>query len=719
MPYTINLTDGSLLTTIADATIDTSTSLQLLGRNFAGYGGILATDFVHLLENFSNTSAPPSPLVGQLWYNTSSATVEVWNGTAWTSVGGASSGSIQITDTTADGFGLLFYDPIAPVNSKHYRIRVRDDSPYAGHLVVESLNDDLTINTLVLDTDNVGNFRITGRTSLLQGATAYGPGGWSSANVGKQMLLTSTASSNPGLGITDITGSNLWGIYNTSGTLSFAAMPAYTDGATNPTPVLTLTSSGARGITQATSDNSTYLATTAYVQAHVLGGGGGGGGGIGGTYYASDSGTANALVATLSPVPTSLASLQGFPINIKVANANTGATTFNPNALGATAVVDFAGRPLGAGVLNSGGIFTFIYNGTAFQLLSDTDTFVDSALGGIVLDGSGNTNGGNLLIKGNGATTPNKYINVLNGVLRVVNSAYTAAILQLSDAGDLSLIRNFNATGISSFGTSGQFYINPSNAGNQLLNFAASQYLQFQPGFGFALATTGAIELAAPGGVDVSAGLAVAGSQTVAGNLQTTGVTFFGSSGQFYMQPAGGNPFLAFASSQYLQFNPSFGFILNTTGGFQITAPGGVDISNGLTALGTITGGGKIRATTGAFGSGDLNCCTLLNDFVNGSVGGNGQYFYHREPNGVIIQAYVGASTTGADFINFPNAFPNACSEIIASEGNPEGWSGSQPTIFGCQQLSTTNFALYVMRWNGSGFFLAPGISYRYIAVGY
>ena len=71
MAYTITLTDGTLLTTIPDGTINTSnTSLALPGRNFAGYGQYVATDFVHSLENFASTSPPENALVGQLWYDT-------------------------------------------------------------------------------------------------------------------------------------------------------------------------------------------------------------------------------------------------------------------------------------------------------------------------------------------------------------------------------------------------------------------------------------------------------------------------------------------------------------------------------------------------------------------------------------------------------------------------------------------------------------------------
>lgn len=47
-------------------------------------------------------------------------------------------------------------------------------------------------------------------------------------------------------------------------------------------------------------------------------------------------------------------------------------------------------------------------------------------------------NGANLKFTGNGATTPNKYIRVINGVLNVINSAYSASILTLDDSGNLT-----------------------------------------------------------------------------------------------------------------------------------------------------------------------------------------------------------------------------------------------------------------------------------------
>ena len=53
MAYTILKTDGTTLTTIADGTRDTTTSLSLAGPNFVGYGQYLNENLVYLLENFA------------------------------------------------------------------------------------------------------------------------------------------------------------------------------------------------------------------------------------------------------------------------------------------------------------------------------------------------------------------------------------------------------------------------------------------------------------------------------------------------------------------------------------------------------------------------------------------------------------------------------------------------------------------------------------------
>lgn len=62
----------------------------------------------------------------------------------------------------------------------------------------------------------------------------------------------------------------------------------------------------------------------------------------------------------------------------------------------------------------------------------------------LALNGTGNS-GAIVSINGNGATTPNKYIRAYNGALQILNSAISAEILGLSDAGTLSIPDNFKA----------------------------------------------------------------------------------------------------------------------------------------------------------------------------------------------------------------------------------------------------------------------------------
>jgi hypothetical protein len=69
MPYILNKTNGVVLTTIDDASLDLTTNLTFVGRNYSGYGEIFNENFLKLLENFSNTTAPSKPVQGQLWFD--------------------------------------------------------------------------------------------------------------------------------------------------------------------------------------------------------------------------------------------------------------------------------------------------------------------------------------------------------------------------------------------------------------------------------------------------------------------------------------------------------------------------------------------------------------------------------------------------------------------------------------------------------------------------
>ena len=107
MAYTINKTDGTVVTTITDGTVDNTTSLQLFGKSYSGFGEGLNENLVKLLENAASTAAPAAPLKGELWFDTTTNQLKVYDGTSFKPTGGSKSSSTQPTSPSA---GDLWHD---------------------------------------------------------------------------------------------------------------------------------------------------------------------------------------------------------------------------------------------------------------------------------------------------------------------------------------------------------------------------------------------------------------------------------------------------------------------------------------------------------------------------------------------------------------------------------------------------------------------------------
>jgi hypothetical protein len=80
MAYTIFNTRNNEIAVVEDGTIDNSTDLKLIGKNYAGYGEIQNENFVYLLENFAGANQPPRPIAGQLWFDTDDSKIKVYDG---------------------------------------------------------------------------------------------------------------------------------------------------------------------------------------------------------------------------------------------------------------------------------------------------------------------------------------------------------------------------------------------------------------------------------------------------------------------------------------------------------------------------------------------------------------------------------------------------------------------------------------------------------------
>lgn len=157
MAYIIVKTDGTVLTTISDGTVDTSsTSLSLPGRNYASYGQVFDTNFAHLLENFADSVVPINPIRGQLWFNTNTQSLYVCpsdgetNINNWFKLLTASNGTASFVNLTLSG---NLYANNAVIGS----------NLTSNSITTDSLT--VNLNSNLLGTTNVANLRTSNITA--------------------------------------------------------------------------------------------------------------------------------------------------------------------------------------------------------------------------------------------------------------------------------------------------------------------------------------------------------------------------------------------------------------------------------------------------------------------------------------------------------------------------------------------------------------------------
>ncbi len=203
MPYIITTTAGATLTTIADNTVNTqSTSLSLVGKNYAGYGIFLNENFINLLENFNNSAPPSAPLTGQLWYDNSSNILKFYTGSSWKPI---STSNASATAPTNPNVGDLWWNTLTS------QLNVRGASDWiiigpaftttagTSGAIVETVTDTALLSHVVV------NFYISNTVvAILSKDSAFTP----------QVIIPGFPTINPGLNLVSsavLPSSQFWG----------------------------------------------------------------------------------------------------------------------------------------------------------------------------------------------------------------------------------------------------------------------------------------------------------------------------------------------------------------------------------------------------------------------------------------------------------------------------------------------------------------------------
>ena len=104
MAYQIDRYNNTTLTIVEDGTVDQTTDLKFIGKNYAGYGEIQNENFLFLLENFSGANAPPRAVSGQLWFDSANSKLKFYDGAQWRTTGGSAVGITEPTGLTDGDF---------------------------------------------------------------------------------------------------------------------------------------------------------------------------------------------------------------------------------------------------------------------------------------------------------------------------------------------------------------------------------------------------------------------------------------------------------------------------------------------------------------------------------------------------------------------------------------------------------------------------------------
>lgn len=259
MSYQITRTNGSTLTTISDGTIDNTTALTLIGKNYSGYGQFLDENFVHLLENFSNSTAPANPLTGQLWWNSATNVLQVYTGSVFKSISSSTAASSQPANAS---IGDLWFDTV------NLQLYVYSGTAWVliGPSFTSATGQSGAIVSTVIDTSSVSHVIVYLFVSdVIVGIISK------DATFTPQSVISGFATIQPGINLAStsvITGNQFTGESTNSAALNGISSSQFMRSDINTSTVGTLAVQNNTGLSVGTANDITMYVTTsnAYIQ---------------------------------------------------------------------------------------------------------------------------------------------------------------------------------------------------------------------------------------------------------------------------------------------------------------------------------------------------------------------------------------------------------------------------------------------------------------------
>lgn len=223
MAYIINRYNGTVLTSVEDGTINQTTELKFVGKNYSGYGEIQNENFLHLLENFSNPTPPTKAISGQIWFDNSASKLKFYDGVKWRSAGTAEvsnnepvglvegdlwykASTKQLFAKTGENTYVLIGPQVAGVDVTQLVSESVEDTTAASHAIIRAMIDGDTVfvisnSEFTLSTaDSIAGFDTIKRGITLVNTQASTNGSTTNSGLNNEAIVWGTASNSLRLG---------------------------------------------------------------------------------------------------------------------------------------------------------------------------------------------------------------------------------------------------------------------------------------------------------------------------------------------------------------------------------------------------------------------------------------------------------------------------------------------------------------------------------------